>query len=465
MTKITKVTSNIKSNGTDWSHTLGKNNLLIGPNESGKSSIVEAIQLALDGSVTNLLLKDKVKKDDDLNSLIPVGSDTAFAQVEFSNDSIAEWRGERGKRAVRSGGSGTAFQCAGSVAFPLSEIKKVLQGSEEKATKFFFERFAQVMEIESFKSHIAAETIMPEGEFNELLPDLGNGEPLTKMSAVEYLEMAETAAKISRDSRSKAKLLGNITAQFSVVAPEFDNTLDLWEELANSIRFEQLRKVYRNHEGLREFCSEALQELGTPEKLKELRGSAVVHDEITEKIMGRAMYDHVKRIREESITAATRSKNMAAVSSAMMGAVRSIVVGMMDSYVKRVNTYLPKADKLTIEIAPGKFTYGLDRDGGVHRAMSGSTEARVLAAMAAALTKPKESALVIVDDRMWDSGTLSRTMGALEKSPAQVIIMTTMKPRGRKRAGWDYIEVGQEAEVGAEAEVQSATAEEQQPTL
>ena len=459
MRTIKQVTSNIKSDGTEWSHDLSKNNLLIGPNESGKSSIVEAIQLALEGSVTNLLLRDLVKKDDDLNALIPIGSDTAFAQVEFSDGSTAEWKGERGKRSTRQAAR------RGAVAFPLSEIKKVLQGSEEKATKFFFERFAQVMEIETFKAHIPAETIMPEGEFTELLPDLGNGEPLTKISAVEYLGMGDTAGKISRDSRSKAKLLGNITAQFSVVAPEFDNTLDLWEELASSIRFEQLRKVYRNHEGLREFCSEALQELGTPGELKELRGSAIIHDEITERIMGRAMYDHVKRIREESITAATRSKNMAAVASAMMAAIRSLVIEMMGSYVKRVNTYLPKKDKLSIEISPGQFTYGLNRDGGLHRAMSGSTEARVLAAMAAALTRPKEATLVIVDDRMWDSGTLSRTMSALEKSPAQVIIMTTMKPRGRKRSGWDYIEMGQDAEVDAEDTVPSTAVEGQQPTL
>ena len=60
--------------------------------------------------------------------------------------------------------------------------------------------------------------------------------------------------------------------------------------------------------------------------------------------------------------------------------------------------------------------------------------------MAAALPKNADvPGLIVVEDRMWDHQNLAKTMHALEQSPYQVLIMTTTKPRGRKRSGWKYI--------------------------
>ena len=50
-------------------------------------------------------------------------------------------------------------------------------------------------------------------------------------------------------------------------------------------------------------------------------------------------------------------------------------------------------------------------------------------------------AVIILDDRMWDTATLAKTMEKLEKAPCQIILMTTTSPRGRKRSAWNYIEV------------------------
>ena len=49
--------------------------------------------------------------------------------------------------------------------------------------------------------------------------------------------------------------------------------------------------------------------------------------------------------------------------------------------------------------------------------------------------------LIVVDDRMWDADTLKKTMTVLEKAPCQVIVMSTIKPKGRKRGAWTYIQV------------------------
>ena len=62
MKKVIKIRSNIKSpNGQAWEYELGDYNLLIGPNESGKSAIAEAVQLALSGSAYGLQVRHLVK--------------------------------------------------------------------------------------------------------------------------------------------------------------------------------------------------------------------------------------------------------------------------------------------------------------------------------------------------------------------------------------------------------------------
>jgi hypothetical protein len=102
--------------------------------------------------------------------------------------------------------------------------------------------------------------------------------------------------------------------------------------------------------------------------------------------------------------------------------------------------FLPEGEKFVFE-AQGDFRLriGLERDNETHTALSGSTEARLLAAIAAQLGGKED--LIVVDDRMWDADTLARTMGVLEKAESQVILMTTLKPKGRKKANWTYVEI------------------------
>lgn len=436
--KITKIRSNIKSrSGEVWSYDVGDRNLLIGPNESGKSAVGDAIQLATCGSMSNLFLKDEVKRSADLQSLIPAGTtEKAFAEVTFSNGEVVTWEKESGKAPKSSGRSG--------VVFPSIDLRKVLQGSEERITKFLFSHFGREVSVQSFKDMVPAGFFIPEKEFNSLLPDLGTENLPEILFAEDYLDMADDAAKIGREESSKSKFFSKCCKQFSVSSPGDEDLLSLWEELASSIRFEQLKKMYRNGDStLRQSCQDELRKLGTPEELKELRGSAFIHDDITDIINSRALYDNTKLLRDQSIESSVLSKNMSVTAKAMVSAIRVLTVKYLEQFTSRVSEFLPKGEEFFMEITPASCSYGLKRDGERHRALSGSTEARVLAAMACAIVAPNSCAVVVVDDRMWDSSTLAKTMAALEGSPCQVIMMTTTKPRGRKRAGWNYIEMGE----------------------
>ena len=91
--KILKVTSNIKSpDGSPWTRELGKLNLLVGPNESGKSAVAEAVQLAVSGSAYGLFFRsNQVKTGNQLVDLGPGGDKEIFAEVEFEDGTTSRW--------------------------------------------------------------------------------------------------------------------------------------------------------------------------------------------------------------------------------------------------------------------------------------------------------------------------------------------------------------------------------------
>ena len=168
--------------------------------------------------------------------------------------------------------------------------------------------------------------------FNSLLPDLGTeGLPET-LYAEDYLDMASDAAKIAREESAKSKFTAKCYKQFSVSAPSGVNMLDLWTELATSIRYETIKKLYvhADHEIRDNFLAGELRGLGTPEELKKLRGAAIIHDQIEEELNRQALYENTKLLRAQSLESAVLSKDMSTVAKTMVNAIRVLTVKYLD---------------------------------------------------------------------------------------------------------------------------------------
>ena len=107
MCYVDLISTNIKSvDGTTQTHQLGKHTLLVGPNESGKSAIAEAVQLALTGTASGLLYRNKpIKSGAQLSALMPQDEQTemVFAQARLADGNTAEWILEKGKKPKNSG--------------------------------------------------------------------------------------------------------------------------------------------------------------------------------------------------------------------------------------------------------------------------------------------------------------------------------------------------------------------------
>ena len=159
---IRNIKTNIKS-GSDELIVVGPKTLLHGPNESGKSTVVEAVQLALTGGVYGVLFKDKIVKSG--TQLCGLGDGDLYAEVETDSGNVARWDLYPGKKPKQSGDIGQVF--------PIAELHDVLKGSPATARKFFFHVFGEGIsgdDLEAFFPKSSYDLSVPLGE---LLPDLG----------------------------------------------------------------------------------------------------------------------------------------------------------------------------------------------------------------------------------------------------------------------------------------------------
>jgi hypothetical protein len=215
--------------------------------------------------------------------------------------------------------------------------------------------------------------------------------------------------------------------------------------------------------------------IGDREHLGDLPSSVIAHHRVTDAMKNLLFQEITDRIRRKREHFKELSEKWEVLEGILDDFLIEELKPKLKAYAKRVNKYLPAGDSFKINHTVNSFSVGLERDGVLHRALSGSTETRVLAAMAAALLDSDltDWGIIILEDRMWDSSTLAKTMGLLEKCEHQIILMSTIKPRGRKRSEWTYINTekvnnaakSQESVDAGDSEVPSASDEEITPTV
>lgn len=447
MKKVIKIRSNIKSpNGQAWEYELGDYNLLIGPNESGKSAIAEAVQLALSGSAYGLFFRNApVKAGNQLSDLGHVGPEGLFAVATFDDGTEARWSMEAvGKRPKMEGGSGEAL--------PISELRSALSGSAQRARAFFLSRLlpegVSRLELERLLNHPTFDLTKP---LEVLIPDMGP-RPITGETLVSALSEAGTW---KRNAKSDAKAAQDLLTTLSTAEKaDADQMHTAYENLFKSLKFEWLRKIVK--EGSSDYDKPTLTNLaltlGTKEELKNLKGSAEYADDIEEMLIKQAAFRDAQGV---SLRVKQHEKVAAEYDALIKGldkACTTLLKAPLNKYIKRVNRFLPKGDKFGVSYSEKEFKIYLERGKQKHVALSGSTEIRLLAAMAAALPTGEESIMVILDDRMWDADTLSKTLDKLQSAPVQIVVMTTIPPAGPKKDAWRHIEISNEVRKNKAAE-------------
>lgn len=482
MLYVNKIESNVKSaDGKKWSVDLGSKTLLVGPNESGKSAIVEALLLACTGSTSGLFLRPGLtKKNQDLIVLKPETEKDLFSAATFTSTlpikdaerhNMGVWWGtsqdengsiKRGKQEW----SPNPF----SVRFPLEELKTALRGSPDTAYRFLFENLLgdKKYALQDLLSY--PEILVDFGSLKPYLPDLGF--EWTKESSIVGVDFLEIIHKISskrkKISAEAKQLEAALKSYTSIESVSGDGLLEKWESLFRSLRFEYLKKAYQNNEGLRGFISKELLELGSSSELKQLKGSAIISEEIEKFIEQRIEVRVAKNLKDRASSLLKHAQELGRLEKSLLEIIRCLVQTYLPNLCAHASRFLPKGEQVGFEATQTKIRFGIKRGGSLYQAMSGSTEVRVLAAIAGLLCNPlKCCSIIILDDRMWDAVTLGKTLAALDKCPAQVLVMSTVKPKGRTRNTWTYVELNRSSSPSPTSQklVEELVAMEQAPLL
>ncbi len=143
--------------------------------------------------------------------------------------------------------------------------------------------------------------------------------------------------------------------------------------------------------------------------------------------------------RGAALEQARTSQGWGELSAAASEVVSLLMRQGVDDFVARVQKHLPASDKFGLRLTETLCEYGLEHDGILHTALSGSENVRVLVALATACLRPDAfPGVIIPEDRAWDSQTLSLALEAFSTVEAQVILTSTVEPTSVPE-GWTVI--------------------------
>lgn len=122
MIYVKKVVSTLKK-GVDVE--LGPLTVIVGPNGGGKSSIVQSIELATCGHVSDVEGREQVKHAHAIGRLFPQ-EEPIFVKAELSDGSLFEWKMERNNDT--EGFKRPEHDAPRKVSWPVQDLKAVLTG-------------------------------------------------------------------------------------------------------------------------------------------------------------------------------------------------------------------------------------------------------------------------------------------------------------------------------------------------
>ena len=177
----------------------------------------------------------------------------------------------------------------------------------------------------------------------------------------------------------------------------------------------------------------------------------VAQEELTQKLVDARMATAIRVAATAQARASVKRAHLDSLREVLLGQIYRDLREPLDALAVRASRFLPEGEAVVFHVIDTTVRPFLSRASGEYRAISGSTEQRFLTALACAMAK--EGDLLVMADRAFDPETLTATMRALTKAPCQVLLTSPIKPKGRKPAGWHYVEL--ERKDGAPLQVRT----------
>ena len=515
---VTHVRSNLKSpDGEEWSVDVGQRTLIVGSNTSHKSTIIQAIELALTGAVDDVVGRSAVREASLLLTLSP--TDELSSKVTLSDGDSCGFKLVKGKRAPTAtydtrGDQESANGLSG--ALPLRAVKEALAGSAETAQKHLvswmgahittddilgqlpvnlhakYQDLAQyrgrnlnavqtllsILEYAGKQQRAAAKEMKGAQSIVQSLEDQIEEIPsdeaieaaqqhlasLTPGTSIEGLDdRIAIAQNLSREWRElSASRKKDLAAEKLLYLATLDE-MDQCPACSSSVGGEHLQACHRFYQNRIEesvsdtedttYLQASLYAENWAEESRRLESLQGVDGSAYEE--ARRQLDELQRTHTqwESLSSARRGieayeeevASYKALAAACKKCINKIVSSRVGPFCETVNRYLPKAWNFHIEINDKVVRVGFMRDGQLHVGVSGAEWAamKTAIAMAAVESQPgvKNPAVLIPEDRAWDPSTLAAVMKGYNKFKGQVIMASTVRPRGRPSKAWTIIDV------------------------
>lgn len=132
MATIRTLKTNLKTSMVGTFEFTHPNVLLTGDNGSGKTGVLNSLELCLTGQADDLGAKDSAKSSVLLSQLIPPNVDVGYAKIVLDDGREAVWSMERGKSASFS----PIPDC--NVTLPMRDAYAALKGSKDKLVSYLY---------------------------------------------------------------------------------------------------------------------------------------------------------------------------------------------------------------------------------------------------------------------------------------------------------------------------------------
>ena len=163
----------------------------------------------------------------------------------------------------------------------------------------------------------------------------------------------------------------------------------------------------------------------------------------------RGAWEIANKLRGSAATGEQKADQHKALADACDDVVASVLLAAGVDFERRVQTFLPLADKFGLQLLDGgreicrvglwkKDKAGKDR---LDVYLAGTEEVKLHIALAAALSDgPGKLAILTPDDRAWRPENLRAAMDAFTSTPQQVIIESPIMPLGGLPNGWTLVQ-------------------------
>lgn len=461
MTHMVRVESNLKQ-GVDVP--LSHKTLIVGPNRSGKTSVLQAIELAIANTVSDLEGRDTVKAQQALMRVFPLRLSRFFSAVEMSDGTQFEW-------SLNTSSTGKKGKPEKSLPYHMHflsrELAAALRGNGSTIRKYMFK-------------HVCGADVWPQvywklsGEQRQVLESLAIGNDPSAHCDPEIIAalIRSKALSLGKQAKGEAQVAEALLVGTEFIDEEARGAL-VTEQSTYAVALRERMSGMTSHQyaSLEAEIDEAASRVAAayshvsveeiPEHqtqpllaLYERQKSAVicrsgdlvrdlidVTTELAEHELYRRLYvaSTAKMAEYDSLTADAAMLKKLAGAISKLG--ESCFASSMTAYCKQVSQYLPEHF--------GSYDIDLDimriglygADGSFRSALSGAEQVAVHMAMSSVFPVKEDGVLGVITspDVAWDKHTLTESMKALAKSPHQIVLTSTVFPRIDDVEGWSIV--------------------------